>query len=200
MSMPVEKSAERVTVEEYLRREAAATERHEFHDGEILAMSGGTFNHAQVKQDLSNSLAKRLAGTGCSALSSDMRVATTSFRHYVYPDVLIKCGPPQFDPADVNKTTILNARVVFEVLSGSTEAYDRGEKFDRYRQSSALEEYVLVSQNTPTIQSFLRQSDGTWNVKWWRGLEAVAQVRCLPIDLPLAELYANVELLPDPSA
>ncbi len=110
----------------------------------------------------------------------------------------------QFDPQGPSGQTLINPRVIIEVLSPSTEAYDRGEKFSRYRKLESLEEYVLVSQESPSVETFFRQPDGTWLLTAFSGLDATARIRCLKIDLHLKEIYANVDLpqppLPEMSA
>lgn len=187
------KSVSRVSLAEYLRREEVAEQKHEFHDGEVLAMSGGTYRHARVATNLTTTLHQALKRGPCEALDSNMRVATAETRRFVYPDASILCGPPEFHPEDPKQTTIINPRVVFEVLSESTEGYDRGEKFNHYRRIATLEEYILVAQDRPLVEGFLRQNDGTWSMIAWEGVEAVASVRCLALALPLTELYEGLD-------
>ncbi len=194
MTVPVEKH--RHTIEEYLRLEEKALDRHEFHDGEILAMSGGTYRHSRINTNTLVELATRLKGKPCHPLDSNMRVRIALLPRYVYPDINVVCGPPEFDPADSKQTTILNPRVVVEVLSDSTESYDRGAKFELYREIPSLQEYVLVSQREPLVETFLRQADGTWLFKAWKGAESSVALRSLEVSLPLAEIYSGVEFEP----
>ena len=182
----------RSTVEAYLAAEAVSEEKHEFHDGEILVMSGGTFEHSAITINLAGLLLARLQGTTCRPLDSNMRVRPGVSTRYFYPDLSVICGPPAFDPLDRQRTTITNPKVIVEVLSESTAAYDRDEKFTLYRESDTLEEYVLVSQVRPDVQTFLRQPDGTWSFAAYAGREATARLRSLDIDLPLAAVYAGV--------
>ena len=102
-------------------------------------------------------------------------------------------GPPQFDSKDIHQTTITNPRVLIEVVSPSSEDYDRVDKFYRYRTLESLEEFILVAQDQPSLQSFLRQPDGGWSFAWSTGLAGIARIRCVGIDLPMAEVYAGVE-------
>ena len=111
---------------------------------------------------------------------------------YVYPDLSVVCGPPQFDPADRRRTTVTNPRVVVEVLSDSTEAYDRGGKFTLYRECETLEENVLIAQDRPAFETYHRQPDGTWSFAAWSGLDAVARLRSLGVDLAMSALYAGL--------
>ena len=190
MALPA--AQRRMTAAEYLDAEHAALDRHEFHDGEMLAMAGSTFEHDQVSGNAFAGLKARLADGPCRVMTSNMRVRPGPTSRYVYPDASIVCGPPRFDPDDRRRTTYTNPRVVVEVLSDSTEAYDRGDKFTLYRQSDTLEEYVLVAQHRPEVEAYLRQPDGTWSFAAWAGIDAVARLRSLGVDLPLGELYAGV--------
>lgn len=125
-----------------------------------------------------------------------MRVRIPPTDRYVYPDATVVCGQPQFDPQDPNRTTIINPRVIFEVLSESTEAYDRGAKFTRYREIESLEEFVLVSQDRPLVEAYTRQSGGTWLLEASSGVDVVAALRALQISLPLSEIYADIQFPP----
>ena len=199
MALPARKPESRVSVAEYLRREALSEVRHEYHDGEVLEMSGCTVNHGRINRNLTVALVSRLGNGPCEAFDSSMRVAIRSTRRYVYPDGSVICGPVEFDPLDPNRTTIINPRVIVEVLSPSTEAYDRGEKFEHDRMSPTVEEYLLIVQDRARVDGFLRQPNGSWNMETVVGLDAKASVRCLGLDLPLAELYARVEFPPGPT-
>ncbi len=182
-----------MTIAEYLAFEETSEVPHEFHDGEIVAMSGGTYDHARVATNLTGSLHAKLKGSPCEVLDSHMRVATQQAPRFVYPDASILCGPPEFHPEDPKRTTIINPRVIFEVLSDSTEGYDRGEKFNRYRLIPTLEEYILLAQGRPLVEGFHRQDDDTWSMATWEGIDATATVRCLGLTLPLAELYPGTD-------
>jgi Uma2 family endonuclease len=202
MGLPATKH--RYTVEEYLRREAAAVDKHEFHEGEILAMSGGTLRHSLIAANVVGSLWSRLGNSRCFPLESNMRVRVPPTDRYVYPDATVVCGDPQFDPQDPNLTTIINPRVIFEILSESTEAYDRGAKFTRYREIESLEQFVLVSQDRPLVEAYARQPGGTWLLAPSSGIEAVAALQSIQINLPLSEIYRRVSFAApgdtDPSA
>jgi Uma2 family endonuclease len=121
-----------------------------------------------------------------------MRVRLAFDNRYVYPDLTVVCGEPEFDPLDEKQTTIINPRLVVEVLSGSTEAYDRGVKFAAYRELKSFQEYVLISQDQPLVETFLRQADGTWVLAAARGLEGSMTLRSLQIVVPLAEIYMGI--------
>ena len=183
------------TVEEYLRLEKDSLEKHEYRDGEILAMARGTADHSLILANVIGELRNRLKGTPCRLYESNLRVKIARKVLYAYPDTTIVCGPSQFDPQDANKTTIINPRVIIEVLSPSTEAYDRGAKFTRYREIESFEEYVLIAQDEPSVETFLRQADGTWSFAAFAGRDAIAKIRCLSVDLPMSEVYAGVEFV-----
>ena len=191
MGLPAEKH--RYTIAEYLALEEKAQERHEFHDGEILMMSGGTYRHSAICSNLNRFLGNRLDGKPSRPLDSNMRVRIAAQSKYLYPDTSVLCGPPAFDPDDPKETTILNPRIVFEVLSDSTESYDRGAKFQMYRQIPSLEEYVLVSQSGPLVETFLRQPAGGWLLQTWKDLQSAASLQSVQIDLPLSEIYFGVD-------
>jgi Uma2 family endonuclease len=189
MALPATKHS--VTVDEYLRAEAASDIKHEFHDGEVLAMSGGTYDHSVIIANLIQHLGNHLTGSRCRVLDSNMRIRITP-GNYVYPDASVVCGPPQFDPQDPNRTTILNPRVVIEVLSASIEGYDRGGKFTQYREIFGLEEYVLVAQDRPLVETFVRQPESGWLMLPTSGIDSTAAIRSLKIELPLQAIYADV--------
>lgn len=192
MAIPVAKH--HLSRQEYLRLEASATDKHEFHAGEVLAMSGGTYEHSRILTNIIAALASRLKGGPCFPLESNMRVCIAREDRYVYPDALVVCGEPQFDPDDENRTTIVNPRLVVEVLSDSTEAYDRGAKFTAYRTLTSMEEYVLVSQREPLVESFRRQSDGFWIFAPIRGIDAVAAFTSIGVEVPLSEIYHGLPM------
>jgi Uma2 family endonuclease len=197
MTMPLAKP--RYTVEEYLRLEESAVDRHEFHDGEILAMSGGTYEQSLLNVNVTSALKNRLRGGPCRVAESNLRVRVGTLSKYVYPDASVICGPPVFDPADPNRTTVLNPRVIIEVLSKSTESYDRSGKFMLYRRIDSHDEYVLVSTDRPLVETFRRQGDGTWKVVgYFEGLEATAELSSLGVSVPLAELYEGITFPPPP--
>ena len=154
-------------------------------------MSGATPAHARLEERLGGMLDRGLRGTGCRAYGPSMHLAIKATRSFVHPDKSIVCGPLEFDAPGAGDRGVTNPRVVVEILSESTGDYDRGEKFRKYDLVPSIEEYVLIDQREPSVQSFLRQPDGAWNLVFFHGPDAVARIRCLPLDLPLAELYAE---------
>lgn len=186
----------RYTVDEYLRSEYDAEEKHEYRDGEIVSMAGGSAEHSLVASNVGREVGNGLKGGPCRAYNSDLRVRVQGTPLYTYPDVTVICGPTEYDPNDPTRQTVTNPRLIVEVLSPSTEAYDRGEKFDRYSRADTLQEYVLVSQLAPRVQTFQRRKDGSWLFRHYSGLEAVARLESIGVELPLAEVFAGVVFPP----
>jgi Uma2 family endonuclease len=180
----------RLTPEQYLEAERAAEFRSEYYAGHIYAMSGGSYQHAQVIGGLVRELGNALKERPCSVVPNDLRLRLSRDGLYTYPDVVVICGDPQF--ADDQKDTLLNPTLIVEVLSPSTEAYDRGFKAQQYRTLESLEEYVLVSQTQPRVEVFRRQPGGHWLLSEAIGLEAVCRFESLDCAVPLADIYDKV--------
>ena len=193
----------RLTAAEYLAIEAAAEVRHEFHDGELFAMSGGTLWHNLIKDNFARALGNRLEGRGCRVVTSDQRVKVDATGLYTYPDVLVFCGSATME--DGIHHTLTNPLLIVEVLSESTEKYDRGIKFGHYRRLATLREYVLVAQDRLSVESFLRtsgESDPAGNGDHWilsaaAELGASIHLGSLGVSVPLTELYDGVEFPTD---
>ena len=194
----------RLTDAEYLAIEAAADVRHEFYDGEVFAMGGGSLWHNIIKDNFARALANRLAGRGCRVVTSDQRLKVDATGLYTYPDVLVFCGPPVME--DGVHHTLTNPLLVIEVLSDSTEKYERGLKFGHYRRLPTLREYVLVAQDRYSVEAYLRQADGSGTIAdadhWLLSatIEPTAEIRLgsLDVSVPLAEIYDGVEFPPPP--
>jgi Uma2 family endonuclease len=178
-----------MTPEEYLAIERAAEFKSEYYDGQMFAMSGGTFPHVLTISNISYALRNGLPGRDCKVLSSDLRVRASG-RAYCYPDIAVLCESPRF--ADDQKDTLLNPVLLVEVLSPSTEAYDRGFKFSQYRKIESLQEYVLVWQTEPRIEVFQRGPGTEWIFRDFSGLDAACHLASLPCDVPLAAVYDGV--------
>jgi Uma2 family endonuclease len=189
-------SQRKYTVEEYLEREERSETKHEFYQGEIFAMTGASYRHVQIARNLTVDLANKLRGKPCQPLGGDMRLSISSIGLYTYPDLTIVCGEPKFDARNPN--TLTNPTLLIEILSPSTERYDRTTKFGFYRQIPTLREYVLVSQHEARIEIF-RRDQGDWKFSDAVGLEATIQLISVDCELPLAEVYKGVELDPPSS-
>jgi Uma2 family endonuclease len=180
-----------LTPEEYLAIERQATTKSEYLRGEVYAMAGASYAHTTISFNMLVSLAPQLKRGSCTARSSDLRINVRATSFYAYPDIVVICGQPQFE--DRQRDTLLNPSVIFEILSRSTEGYDRGEKFAHYRLLESLTDFVLVSQNRPLVEHYARQPDESWLLKSYSGLEAVLSVPSIGCELPLAEIYDKVE-------
>jgi len=191
MGLTVEKR--RLSIEEYFEMERDSDERHEYQDGQILAMAGGSPEQSFIIANIVGEVRTALKGKPCRVAESNLRIRVPHRPHCVYPDASIICGPLQFDPQDDRRQTITNPRVIIEVLSPSTEAYDRGDKFTQYREIESFEEYILISQDRPNVESFLRQPDGAWSILNFTGMETTAKIRSLGIEVPMTEIYAGIE-------
>ncbi len=172
---------------EYLAKERESEEKHEFLDGEISAMAGGTPEHARLCASVAGVLREKLAGKPCSVFSSDLRVRVLATGLATYPDVSVVCGKLELDPEDPQAAT--NPTLLVEVLSDSSAHYDRGEKSTHYRRIESLRAYVLVSQRERRLEVAVRNNDGSWLVRAYSAGDA--PVPPLEISLPLDEIYAN---------
>jgi Uma2 family endonuclease len=182
----------RYTVEEYLALEAASETRHEYRNGEIIAMAGALTNHNRITRNISRRLAERLEGTDCENFGENQRVRVDRTR-YCYPDQTVACLPLIYDPPD-GSLVLTNPRVIFEVSSESTEQDDRTTKFYRYLRIESLQEYVLISQDKKQVETFYRQPDGVWAIG---GMvddpTGTVRLRSLGIDLKIEDVYDRVE-------
>ena len=183
-----------LTPEEYIALERKAipdaeTVRSEYMKGEIIAMSGASFAHNLVTMNISARLHDRLRDSGCVVFANEMRVSIPSVKSYFYPDVGVVCGEPRFE--DDIFDTLLNPIVIVEVLSPSTEAYDRGEKFSHYRQLQSLQEYILVSQDKVRVEHYARDAT-QWILTDFQELEQHLPLASIQCELPLQEIYEKV--------
>jgi Uma2 family endonuclease len=173
----------------YLVRERAAEERHEYFDGRIVAMAGGTTPHAAIAQNIGAHLYFRVRG-GCRVFQSDLKVQAAGGSAFMYPDVFVLCGEPGY--IDRTHDVVTNPTVVFEVLSKSTERHDRTTKAAAYRQIPSLHAYVLVSQKEPRVEVYTREADGRWSCAMYRQLGDTVPLPAIGCELTLAEIYRNL--------
>ncbi|MFL6257049.1 MAG: Uma2 family endonuclease [Pyrinomonadaceae bacterium] len=185
-----------LTPEEYLAVERQNEYKSDYIDGEMLAMTGASRRHNLITFNIANALGPQLRGRSCEAYVNDMRVKIASRREYAYtyPEVAVVCGEPQFE--DGHLDTLLNPTVLIEVLSESTERYDRGKKFSFYRTIESLAEYVLIAQDEYRIEQYVKQPDERWMLSDHRSLEAVVQLDSIQCALALREVYDKVSLPP----
>ncbi len=183
-----------LTPEEYITLERKAipnaeTVRSEYVKGKIIAMSGASFAHNLITANISAGLHARLRNSECVAIANEMRVSTPSTSSYFYPDIVVVCEEPRFE--DDVFDILLNPIILVEVLSPSTEAYDRGEKFSHYRQIESLQEYVLVAQDKICVDIFRRQ-ENNWILTDFQNLEERLPLVSVQCELPLREIYDRV--------
>jgi Uma2 family endonuclease len=180
-----------LTPEEYLEIERRAERKSEYFQGEMFAMAGASLEHAEIIINLARELSQRLKGRPCHVYSTDVRLRVDPTGLYTYPDVMVICGDPQL--ADERRDTVVNPVLIVEVLSESTEAYDRGKKFEQYRTLPSLREYLLVAQDAPRIEQWIRQPDDNWLRAETKGRGASIQLASVDCVLPLAEVYDKIE-------
>jgi Uma2 family endonuclease len=202
MGLPQRTGKTAYTVDQYLKIERAAEERHYYLDGEIYAMAGESSEHGDISVNVAVALANQLDGTPCRVRTKDTKVRSGPILSsgesaeclFSYPDVLVVCGEPEFH--DALKDIVLNPKVIIEVLSQSTEAFDRGEKFTRFQSwNPSLTDYLLVSQDRPQIEHFARQADGSWSYRRITGLDAtvnIASIASVHCALKLTDVYKRV--------
>lgn len=179
-----------VSPEEYLARDRLAEIKSEYYDGEIFAMSGGSRAHSLIVVNVTGELNSQLANRPCEVYNSDMRVQVAVSGPYAYPDVTVVCGEAQFADAEVD--TLLNPAVIVEVLSPTTEAWDRGGKFERYQQMASLREYVLIAQDRLRVERYARQAEGEWLLTVITRPEGVLSLASIDCELTLADIYRKV--------
>jgi Uma2 family endonuclease len=180
----------RLTSEEYLALEREAESKSEFYKGEVFAFAGASERHNLIAANFLATIHRQLRSSPCRAYLSDMRITIPQTPHYTYADVVVVCGQPELD--DDFKDNLLNPIAIVEVLSPSTESYDRGKKFESYQHISSLKEYVLVSQDRPRVEQFLRQTVGRWLYSETSG-DSTINLTSIDCELLLKDIYEKVQ-------
>lgn len=180
----------KLTLDEYRDREAIASVRHEYRNGEIVEMPGGSINHSRLLMALYAMFESLLDGVDYEAFNSDMRLWVPECNQAMYPDLMVVAGEPiaNGDRGD----EIVNPMLIAEVLSPSTSSYDRGDKFAAYRTVESFREYLLIEQGRPAIEHHWKTEDGRWHLEELRGLEVTIALEHLPVRLSVAQLYRRV--------
>lgn len=176
--------------EEYLTLERQAEYKSEYFNGVVYAMSGASERHNLITLNTAADLLFQLRGRPCRVYSNDMKVRLPDSRKFFYPDVIVVCGQPQFH--DERTDILLNPILIIEVLSGSTEAFDRGGKFQAYQRLESLQEYILISQDKPMVEQYVRQSEATWKYTAAIGLESILSLPSIECTLNLSAVYDKV--------
>jgi Uma2 family endonuclease len=184
-----------LTPQEYLEQERRAEFKSEYYRGEVFAMSGASYEHTLIKDNLAREAGNHLKDGSCRVLTSDLRVKVSPTGLYTYPDVVIVCNEPQFE--DSHFDTLLNPRALVEVLSDSTEKYDRGAKFRNYREISSLAEFILIAQDRPLIERYVRQLDEKWILTIFNDLSHTFEFASVAVRMPLFEIYRGIKFPED---
>lgn len=185
-----------ISEDEFLTIERSSNIKHEYFRGEIFAMSGGSNKHALIGGNTFASLHTRLRGKTCRPVNSDQLVKIESTGLQTYPDISVYCQPARFEGP--NDQVLLNPVVIVEVLSPSTAAYDRGEKFEHYKHLSSLQDYVIVWQDRVRIEHYHRLENDDWLLHTARALDEALVLPSIACDLPLSEVYEGIEVPTEP--
>jgi Uma2 family endonuclease len=181
----------RYTLEEYLELEKHAEERYVYCDGAVVAMSGASLRHNRIVRNLMRAIDARLEGNPCEVLPTDMRIKVPKALPYRYADLVVVCGEPVIEDMQ-GLEVLVNPLIILEVLSASTEAYDRGIKFFEYQSIASFQEYVLVAQDCPHITHYVRQEGGQWLRSDFHGVAEHLLLRVLDCAIPVVEIYRQV--------
>ncbi len=181
------------SIEEYLKFEAKSELRHEYEDGLILEMSGGSINHGRICGNAYAGFRHRLRdkNADCEAFPDNVKVRLEAINQFVYPDTMVVCG--KVERSDKDAESIINPRVVVEVLSKSTVDYDRGDKFHKYMQLESFREYILIDQYRFVVETFYKNEQDFWEISRVTGEEGELYIKSFDFSIPLKELYQNVE-------
>ncbi len=181
-----------ITAAEYLSAERAANEKHEYYDGQVLAMSGASLKHNCIQSNLLINIGNHLKGSNCRVLPADMRISTAAKDAYMYPDALIVCGKPELQ--DDTFDTLLNPSVIFEILSASTRGIDKGRKLFFYQRIPSLQEYFMIDSLKKFIHIARKQADGAWLFEEVNEPGTSLFIRTIDFHLPVEEIYTNTDL------
>lgn len=183
---------ERFTPEQYLDIDRKSEYKNEYFDGEIFAMTGASRRHNLISVNVATALNNQLINRECEVYASDMRVKVDSTGLYTYPDVVVACGAPRFEDSEVD--TLMNPIVIIEVLSKTTEGYDRGDKFEQYRSIESLTEVVLIAQDKHHVECYRRQGNGQWTLTDTNNLLDKVKLTSIECELSLNQIYRKVSI------
>lgn len=181
----------RYTLEEYFALELASEEKYEFWAGEVFCMSGASLAHNRIARNLGTALDMQLSARGCEVFPADMRIKVPSYPPYRYPDLTALCGQPEIERVS-GLDVLVNPALIVEVLSPSTEAFDRGDKFTYYKSIASFSEYLLIAQHRPHVSQFVKQEDGVWTFREFNEMTDTVQCASVPCVLSLSEVYRDV--------
>lgn len=179
------------TLEEYFALELASEEKYEFWNGEVFCMSGVSLAHSQIEGNLMSGLRTQLDAHRCRVFPANLRIKVPAYPPYRYPDLTALCGQPEIERMG-GVDMLVNPALIVEVLSSSTEAFDRGDKFTYYKSIASFSEYILVAQHRPHVSQFVRQENGVWSFMEFNDLAESVRCASVPCVLSLNEIYRDV--------
>lgn len=179
------------SLEEYIELEKSTNEKFEFFDGNVWSMSGATTSHNRIVRNLNTEVDLQLREKGCEAFPSDMRVKVPAYSPYRYPDLTAVCGKPIIENLN-GLDLFVNPSLIIEVLSDSTEAFDRGDKFSYYKSIESFTEYLLIAQHRPHVSQFVKHGDGFWMNLEFNDLSETVELKSVPCRLFLSAIYRGV--------
>lgn len=179
------------TLEEYLALELASEEKYEFWNGEVFCMGGASLAHNRIARNIGTLVDTELRARGCQSFPADLRVKVPAYPPYRYPDLTALCGQPDIEQMS-GLDVLINPALIIEVLSPSTEAFDRGDKFTYYKSIASFSEYILIAQHRPHVSQFVRQENGVWTFMEFNDLTESVRCASVPCVLALSEIYRDV--------
>lgn len=190
--MGVAQPKEKISIAEYLKIESESDFKYEYHDGEVFAMAGGTIAHAFITGYVHGAIDSELEkkNSNCQALNSEAKIYIKAINCFVYPDTTVVCNELE---KSKEGNGICNPTLIVEVLSKSTEGYDRGDKFTKYRKISSLQEYVLIEQDRPKVEVFYKPlNTDLWRILTYEGLENIVRLESIDLDIPMSRIYRKI--------
>lgn len=182
----------KLTPEEYLDIERNAEFKSEYYNGEMFALAGASYVHNKISSNIHVSLANQLKGKECQVFQSDLKTKEQVSGLFTYPDIVLICGEPEF--YDEEKDVVVNPTVIMEILSKSTETYDRGFKFELYRRIKSLKDYLMVSQDKISIEYYSRNTDNSWTLKEFSNINQSIELKSIDCILDLKDVYLKIDL------
>lgn len=182
------------SIKSYVEYEYSTEAKHEYERGEILMMSGGTINHGILCGNAYNELRSEIGKNtkNCRTIGSEVRIYIEKAESIVYPDAMVICG--EIETSEEDKDAVINPILVVEVLSKSTESYDRGDKFYKYRQLDSLKEYILIDQEKAVVETFYKKENNIWEISRIAGLDQLIEIKSIEVNLKMEELYSGINL------
>ncbi|MGB3695141.1 MAG: Uma2 family endonuclease [Spirulinaceae cyanobacterium] len=188
--MPIQTQQKYYTPEEYLEQEETAKYRNEYRDGEIIQMAGGTTNHNEITLNVAANLKLSLKGKNCKVYMGDVRLWIPRYRQYTYPDVMVISGEPIY--TGKGTTTVMNPRLIVEVLSKSTKNYDQGDKFLYYRSIAEFQEYLLIEQSEYRLLQYSKTATNQWQLTEYESVDSIISLESVELEISLQDIYEGV--------